>query len=71
MSLPYGTRVVVSGEPYEGQHGQIVPPTNAADLNNWPVWVLLDGRDGPAGFKETEVRTTPPDCPDLPPHGSG
>lgn len=70
MSLPYGTRVVVSGEPYWGQHGQIVPPTNASDLNNWPVWVLLDGRDGdgPAGFEEHEVA---PDCPDLPPHGSG
>lgn len=71
MSLPYGTWVVVSGEPYEGQRGQIVPPTNAFDLNDWPVWVLLDWSDGPAGFKETEVRATPTDCPDLPTSGSG
>ncbi len=55
MSLPLDTRVIVSGEPYVGERGQIVPPPNAGDLANWPVWVRLDRTGDPAGFKEYEV----------------
>ena len=68
MSLPLGTRVIVSGEPYVGERGQIVPPPNAGDLATWPVWVRLDRSGQAAGFEEHEVA---PDYPDLPPTGSG